>query len=127
MFGTRLGDIELHVVYNTKEWELNWTQYETVIKCTAEWWCWEKDCDLDELDLRELEPDEHCAECPRILSERFTDTGYWGNDHTEILTPKNLEEVRQNILKVYEKLPHNGLNKDNLYKIMYTKWVHIIS
>ncbi|WP_277360324.1 hypothetical protein [Rickettsia asembonensis] len=118
IFLTRRGNIEVKISYNNIHWYFNWLEYSKQIKCTVDWWCARENCDLDDIEY-----EKYCPSCPQIVVEEIVQDSYTSNEHTKILQPKNLEEVRQNILKEYEKLPHNGLNIKDLYRIMYGIWV----
>lgn len=92
-FFTRLGDIEVSLNYSDERWYFNWCRYETVTESSG-------------------------------LIEDFVVEDSCTNDvHGEVLCPKNLEEVRQNILKTYKNLSHNGLHHKNLREIMYGTWI----
>lgn len=117
-FFTRFGSIEVEVIYNDTHWDFNWWKNEAVIKCSADWWCQTKDCDLDTLEY-----EEYCPQCPRELVVQIIEEAYTSDNHTFIEKPKNIEEVRLNILNEYQKLSHNGLHNQELYKVLYNTWV----
>ena len=117
-FLTRLGNAEVAVNYNDTHWFVNWWLYETVIKCSADWWCTMEDCDLDDLKY-----EEYCPRCPRVLTEQAVSDASSSSEHTFIKNPRNIEEVRKNILHEYQKLSHNGLHNKDFSRIMHGTWV----
>jgi hypothetical protein len=92
-FFTRLDDIEVMLAYSDRGWYFNWRRYEAVMRSSG------------------------------LVGDRIVEDSCTNDSHSEVLCPKNLEEVRWNILKKYKNLSHNGLHHKNLRKIMYGTWI----
>ncbi|WP_341755144.1 MULTISPECIES: hypothetical protein [unclassified Candidatus Tisiphia] len=114
---TRLGDIEAQVFFTKTSWTFRWERFCTRNKCEVNYWCENNHCSLDDLDTT-----EYCNTCPQYVVEDIEEQAFTENQHTLILQPTDIEEVRQNILHDYQSLSHNGLNNQYLYRILHGKW-----
>ncbi|HEV2613673.1 MAG TPA: hypothetical protein VGV92_03065 [Gammaproteobacteria bacterium] len=121
-FFTRLGDVEVRLIYDYAGWALDVCVYTLEVECAVNWWCSEGGCDLDDLDLGQCEPDQYCKKCPRKLVESVISDGLTSNHHTVNQAPKNLEDVRQNALDVLQSMSHNDFHHKNFYRIMHGMW-----